>query len=145
METIWNLREKDNSKLVLTNKIEVRIIEIRKALREYRKNNNNRKAQWIMFLNNPNDEEVKKVMEKNKEIKKATVEVIKMTEDEKLERLAWLREKAILDEYDIEAAGVDKGEKKAKLSIAKKMKEEKIPIDVIVKITNLTKKEIEEL
>ena len=111
METIWSLREKNNEKLVLTDKIELHIIELKKAINTYNKDTNNRKAQWMMFINDPNSKGAQEIMGKNEQIKKATIEVVKMTEDEKMERLAFLRQKAIMDEKDIYAAGLDKGEK----------------------------------
>ena len=87
--------------------------------------------------------------EKNKTIKKATVEIVKMSEDEKMERLAFLRQKAIMDEKSIYAAGVDKGKeegtKNEKIQIAKEMKKENIPIETIAKVTKLTIEEIEKL
>ena len=58
-----------------------------------------------MFLDNPNTEEVGKIMEENKEIKEAVVEVHKMSKDEKLRKLAELREKAIMDEKEIYSTG----------------------------------------
>ncbi len=98
--------------LILTDKIEIHIIELDKVLEEYKKDNTNEKAQWMMFINNPNTEEVQKVVEKNKKIKEATVEVRKMSEDEKLRKLAELREKAIMDEKDIYRAGIEKRKKR---------------------------------
>lgn len=41
--------------------------------------------------------------------------------------------------------GIKEGEKKKQLEIAKKMKEEKLSIELIGKITQLTKEEIEKL
>ena len=84
-----------------------------------------------MFWNNPNKEEVTKIMEKNEEIKEATVVVKQMSEDEKMQRLAFLREKAILDEKEIiETAtnkglreGMEKGREENKKEIAKKLYE----------------------
>ena len=66
-------------------------------------------------------------MEKNEEIKEATVVVKQMSEDEKMQRLAFLREKAILDEKEIiETAtnkglreGMEKGREENKKEIAK--------------------------
>ena len=109
METIWNLREKTNPNLILTDKIEIHIIELDKVLGEYKRDKANKKAQWMLFINNPNDKEVQEVAKENEEIKEATIEVVKMSKDEKLRKLAFLREKAILDEKDIYRAGVDKG------------------------------------
>ncbi len=76
-----------------------------------------------------------------------------MTEDEKLERLAFLRQKAIMDEKAIYAAGLDKGElrgkeegiKQEKIETAKKMKAKNMDINTIIEITELTKEEIEKL
>ena len=101
--------EEKYKNLVLTEKIEIRIIELGKARDTYNKNKNDKKAQWIMFLDDPNTEGVQEIMAKNEKIKQATVEVKKMTEDEKMERLAFLRQKAILDAKSIFAAGEDKG------------------------------------
>ena len=92
-------------------------------------------------------------MKKNKEIEDAIVVVHEMTEDEKTERLAFLREKAIMDEKAIRLAGIEDGKeigrkegiKEGKLSDAKKMKEKKIDIDTICEITGLSKKEVEKI
>lgn len=65
-----------------------------------------------MFLDNPNTKEVEDIVKNNEEIKDAVVEVHKMTEDEKMRKLAELREKAIMDEKAIEKAGFRKGKEK---------------------------------
>ena len=149
METIWNLREKLNPKLILTDKIKIRIIELKKVQEEYKRDKTNKKAQWMLFINNPNDKEVQELVEKNEEIKEATIEVEKMSEDEKMQRLAFLREKAILDEKDIYRAGIDKGEKNGrleeKIEIAKELLKIGIPIDQIVQATKLSKEKIEKI
>ena len=41
--------------------------------------------------------------------------------------------------------GIEQGKKENNLSIAKKMLEEKIPLETIIKITNLSKEDIENL
>ncbi|MCI8344953.1 MAG: Rpn family recombination-promoting nuclease/putative transposase [Clostridia bacterium] len=153
METIWNIIERKNKNLMLTDKLELHIIELRKAREEYEKNKSNKKAQWMMFINNPNEMEVQEIMKENKEIEEAVVIIKEMTEDEKLERLAFLRQKAIMDEKAIYAAGLDKGEikgreagiKENQIEVAKKMKEKNIDINIIEEITKLTKEEIEKL
>ena len=157
METVWNIMERKNRELMLTDKLELRIIELNKAREEYEKDKTNKKAQWMMFINDPNEGEVQEIMNENKEIEEAVVVIKEMTEDEKLERLAMLRQKAIMDEKAIYAAGLDKGElrgkevgikegeKRKQLEVAKKMKKEGLPLDLIQKITELTKEEIEKL
>ncbi len=51
-------------------------------------------------------------MEDNKEVKEAIIEVHHMSEDEKMRRLADLREKAIMDEQLIKKAGYLQGRAK---------------------------------
>lgn len=157
MTTKWKLREEENSKLILTDCLEVDIIELSKVREEYNKNKENEKAQWIMFLDNPNSKEVKEIMEKNEEIKDAVVTVHHMSEDEKLRKLAELREKAILDEKAIKRAaqkdgfkighkeGIKEGIKEEKINIAKKMKEMGLSIQDIVTATGLLKEDLEKL
>ena len=127
----------------------------------YGKNKNNIKAQWMLFLDDPNSKEVREIMEKNEEIKEATVVVKQMSEDEKMQRLAFLREKAILDEQEIIetatnkglregmekglAKGIEQGEKRKSTEIAKELLKENMPIEKIEKITKLSKEEIEQL
>lgn len=123
----------------------------------------------MLFLDDPNSKEVREIMEKNEEIKEATVVVKQMSEDEKMQRLAFLREKAILDEKEIvETAtnkglregmekgleqgreegmkqGIEQGEKRKSTEIAKELLKENMPIEKIAKITKLSKEEIEQL
>lgn len=149
MQTQWMLRETKNREKILTDKIEVDIIELSKVKAEYRKNKNNKKAQWMLFLDDPNSKEVQEIMKENKEIEEAIVTVHKMTEDEKIERLAWLREKAILDEKSIRSTylkrGREEGKEKSIKEMVKNMKKENISIETIIKVTGLSKEEIEKL
>ena len=112
METKWKLREENAKDLVLTDKIEIDIIELSKVRAEYEKNKQNKKAQWALFINDPNTKEVKEIMKENEDIEEAVVTVHKMTEDEKMRRLADLREKAILDEKAIRRKGYEDGMEK---------------------------------
>ena len=98
----------------MTNKFEIHILELGKVKEEYRKNKENKKAQWLLFLDNPELKEVEEIMERNKEVKEAVIKVRKMSEDEKLQRLADLREKAIMDEKAIYQAGLNNGEERGK-------------------------------
>ena len=83
--------------------------------------------------------------EKNKTLKEAGIEMNYLTGDEEVRRLAELREKWEMD-YN---SGMDyarrEGKKEKELELAKKMKEEKLPIELIIKITELEKEEIEKL
>lgn len=157
IESEWKLREKNIPELTLTNAIEIRIIELEKVRKFYGKNKDNEKAQWMLFLDDPNSKEVREIMEKNEEIKEATVVVKQMSEDEKMQRLAFLREKAILDEKEIYATatkrglrdgmekGLKEGMERKSIEIAKELLKENMTIEKIAKITKLSKETIEKL
>ena len=169
METKWKLREENAKDLVLTDKIEIDIIELSKVRAEYEKNKQNKKAQWALFINDPNTKEVKEIMKENEDIEEAVVTVHKMTEDEKMRRLADLREKAILDEKAIRRKGYEDGheagyedgrteglaeglaegkaegkaeERKVILNNLKKME---LSTEEICKILNISKEELEKM
>ena len=50
-------------------------------------------------------------MGRNKGINEAVIEIHKMSEDEKMERLEYLREKAILDGEDLRLTGYNQGKR----------------------------------
>lgn len=150
IRTKWKVKEVLTGKEIeLTDVLELYILEIPKAKKILEKEPNNRLAQWMLFLDDPNESEVSRIMEENKEIKKAMNELEEMSEDEELRRLAELKEKAIIDEnlakiYNREY-GKKEGIKKGIEEMVKKMKEEKIPIEKIIKITELTEEEINKI
>ena len=135
---------------ILTEDLEIHFIQIPKCSKKEVKT---KLDQWMQFIGNISKEGVKKAMEENKEIKKAQEELEYLTGDEEERRLAFLREKAIRDEIsNINGArkegikkGIEQGEKRKQLELAKNMKEEKIPIEQIEKITGLSLEEIEKL
>lgn len=143
------LFNKDHQKTILTNKFEIHILELEKVKEEYRKNKDNKKAQWLLFLDDPEAEEVKEIMKKNEGVKEAVIEVRKLSQDEKLQRMADLREKAIMDEKAIYQAGLDngkeEGETKAIKEMTKKLLKKGMKIETIAEITGLTIEEIEKL
>ena len=81
----------------------------------------------------------------NKEIVKAKKILEEISQDEHERYLAELREKYILDQNNIEATGYDKGLKQGKKEIAKEMIKEKMPLEVISKITKIPKEELQEI
>ena len=98
-------------------------------------------------------------MGENKEIKEATEKLDSLSEDERMQRIADLRLKAIMDEKAIYAKGLEDGKRKreeelqekiAKMeerieTIAKKMLEQKIDKKIIAGLTGMTLEEIEKL
>ena len=141
METIWNVREKENPEKVLTDVFEIRIINLKRVREAYQKDKNNKKNQWVMFLEDPNSKEVKEIMEKNEDVKKAVITVREMSADEEMERLAELREKAIKDEKALYNTGIREG----KREIALKLLSKNMKTEEVAELTGLTKEEIEKL
>jgi predicted transposase/invertase (TIGR01784 family) len=96
-------------------------------------------------------------MEENGAIKEAKEKLDKISEDEKMQQLAWWKEKAIYEENTRQRSayrkgkeagveeGIKEGEKKTKLETAKTMKKDNASVELIIKYTGLTKEEIENL
>ena len=141
LDTKWQIIETKRGQKLLTDDLELHIIEIPKAEKVLQKEKYNRIAQWLLFLDNPNTERVEEIMKENEEVKKAKSILYVMSEDEKLQRLAELKEKWARDER---SALRSAREEKTK-EIAKKLKDMKMKIEDIEKATGLTKEEIENL
>ena len=143
--TKWQIRESGNYRKILTDKLEIHIIEIRKAIEEYKNNRKNERLQWMMFLNNPDSKEVDSIMKDNIKIKEAKNTLHDLSQDEKNQRIAELRLKNILDKQDIYETGIEKGIKREKENIIVEMLKAKEPIEKIMKFTNTKKQEIEKI
>ena len=130
----------------MTEDLEIHIIEIPKINRMLE---NGKLKKWILFLENPEGEETKRMAEKEKEIKEAIETLEDISSDETKERIAELRQKYIMDTKSqlrtAEEKGLKKGIEKRNIEIAKKMLQENIAIETIIKITGLTKEEIEKI
>ena len=145
--TKWKLIEEKERKIVLTEKAEIHIIELPKI--QGREEEEGKLLDWLFFLENPESERVKKKMEENEGLKEAVKKVERISEEEKMQRIAELREKALRDEASAYAAGQEDGEEKGKIEqkkeIAKEMLKEKMDINLISKITKLSIEEIQKL
>ena len=142
-------------KLILTDKFELDIIELLKI--KGRENEKDQLLDWLICLENPESERVTRKMEENENLKEAVEKLDRISEDEKMQRIIELREKAIRDEHAIYDKGLDdgiekgiqkgkeKGAKEEKIKIVKSMLKENMDIEIIIKITGLTKEEIEKL
>lgn len=147
LSTKWKIREVNTGKEIeLTDVFELYIIEIPKAKRILEKDKNNKLAQWMLFLNDPNEKEVSKIMNENKEIEEAMNELEEMSKDEELRRLAELREKAIRDEKNglrhARQEGIEEGMKQGIEQVTKRMIELNMPLEDIISATRLKKEEI---
>ena len=149
----WQIRDEKTGKRILTDRLEIIIIELPKARRMYKIEPNNAICQWMLFLDNPNKREVVQIMEENKNIKKAIDELEQVSGNARLRRIAELKEKYIRDEQSsIEYAqdegfkhGEAKGRNERNIEIAKNLLQKKMSIDDIADVTGLSPEEIEAL
>ena len=81
-QTKWQIREEEYFNKVLTPFFELDIIEAPKAIKQYESNKEDEVLQWMMFLENPEDMEVSKIMESNENIKEAKKELDEISKDE---------------------------------------------------------------
>lgn len=137
--TKWNLREEEYSHIVLTDVLEIYIIELEKFSKQAKNRTNKNLDFWIKFIKNPEviamdekredketivEEKDKKIIEEKEErdekqekeleetknaIKKAKEKLEQISKNEHEIYLAELREKYIRDQYSIEAYGYDRG------------------------------------
>ena len=84
-------------------------------------------------------------MIKNKKIQKAEEELNYLTGDAATRRIAELREKGIRDERAALNRAKKEGINESKIAVAKKMLENNETIEIIMKYTGLTEKEIQKL
>ena len=137
--TKWNIREETYGKIILTDVLELYIIDLSK-IEKYSESTS--LDTWVKFISNSEDLNMENADES---IKKAKEVLDEISEDEHEQYLAHLREKYIFERQGIEEAGFDKGSKSKQIEIAKKMKEDNVDIKAIIKYTGLTKEEIEKL
>ena len=171
--TKWNIREEEYRSIILTDRLELHIIELEKLEKVNKKTKDEEELlNWCKFIKFPEKVEESIIM-KNEEIKKAKEQLDKISQDENERRLAELREKAVRDEMAIRDSGIKEGYKKGledgekkglvvgekkgfikgkkngaleeKISIAKNMLKANIDKNTISELTGLTVKEIENI
>lgn len=121
-------------------------------LPKFRKQNpdmNEKINQWLVFIDDNNKELIDMAENKNETLKKARIEMNYLTGDAEVRRLAELREKWEMDRVSAinhaTRVGIEKGKKEEIIKTAKAMLKENIPIETIMKITELSREEIEKL
>ena len=141
--TIWNLREKDYPNTILTNDIEMHILEIPKI------NDNemlkDELVQWLRFIKEPENKGVEKFMKENKYLKQARKELEHLSGDPDFKRLLESRAGFLRDVDAKMEVAREEGKKQTQIEVAKKMKEENMDIEQISRFTNLTIDEIKQL
>ena len=169
------IREEEYPESILTNAIEIYIIELPKFKAGTNKTVNEKLDLWIKFIKNPEVISMKNA--EDTEIKKAKEVLEQISNDEYERYLADLREKMILDKKSLESYGYNKGledgleqgiqqgieqgiqqgieqgiqqgiqqaSKAKSIEIAKKLLAKKIDIETIIESTGLSKEEIQSL
>ena len=133
---------RDYNMEILTDELEMHFIQLPKCKKEDVKT---KLDQWMQFIGNLSKDGVEIAMKENKEIKKAQEELEYLTGDEAERRLAFLREKKILDDLWARTGARKEGERNKSIEIARNMLKEGISVEFIQKVTGLTKEEIEKL
>ena len=124
---------------ILTDKLEIHYIELKKFLKK-NPEMNNKLEQWLWLLIGE-EEKVKMASKKNKTIEKVVEDLDEMSADEN-ERLEAYKRKLAIWDYNL---NIKEAQKEGVRQIAKKMKEEGDTIEHIMKITGLTKEEVEKI
>ena len=116
--TKWQIREEKYSHKLLTDDLEIHIIELPKSIKMFERNENNKLLQWMMFLDNPNNKGVLDIMKKNENIADALWKLEEISEDKKLRRIAELEEKWKRDEISAQLywkeTGLEEGRKEGR-------------------------------
>lgn len=114
--TKWQIREEKYQSVILTDVLELYIIEIPKATKSNVMNNKKlfqdiaEIEPWIAFLENPKDVEMVEMSKQNTiAIKRAKEVLTEISKDEYERYIAHLREKHIRDTKAVEEYGYDKG------------------------------------
>ena len=150
--------KRDYENILLTDKMEFHYIQLPK-FREKCKRISNKLEEWLTFIVNENTEAIKMI--ENEYVQKAEDELEYINADEEERMRAKFRERSEWNyQFDMEsmyehgmeqgiqqgrAEGRAEGAKEQSIKVAKKMLEEKLDIEIIIKTTGLTKEEIKEL
>ena len=136
----------------MTDYFEIIIIEIPKVVKAYQKTPNDEVLQWMLFLDNPEKEEVARIMEENKDIKEAKEELERISQDDILRRKALNRTLEIADRLQLKKEAEEALEKgkniglKAKTNeVVIKLKEMNLPIEQIAKAVELNEEDVKEI
>ena len=128
---------------LLTDRIEYHYIELKKFIKK-NPGISKKLEQWLWLLVGEEDK-VKMVSKENKSIEKVVEDLDEMSGNE-VERWEAFKRRYAEWEYNYTIAqSKEEGIAEEKKAIAKKMKQENINLDLIIKVTGLTKEEIEEL
>ncbi len=136
----------------MTDYFEIIIIEIPKVVKAYQKTPNDEVLQWMLFLDNPEKEEVTRIMEENKDIKEAKEELERISQDDILRRKALNRTLEIADKLQLKKEAEEALEKGKNIGLKEKtnevvikLKEMNLPIEQIAKAVELNEEDVKEI
>lgn len=143
--TNWQIREKNYPKTVLTDVLELYIIELPKFDTTNLDNNQKLLNSWITFIKNP-----KEVIDMpNSKVKKAQQVLEEISQDGRERYLAELRQKYIRDQTSMKnyayREGMEEGISNTQIEIIKNMIKKKLDINTISDLTNIPVNEINKL
>lgn len=140
--TKWKIIEDNERKQILTEKFEIDIIQIPKIKED---SGNDKLLDWLYFIENQKSEMVIEKMQENEELKEAGEKLDNLSDDEMMQRIADLREKAIRDEKACYKTAYSEGIEQNQKDIVIEMLKNNMDIDIIIKITKMDKAKIEEI
>ena len=144
---------RDYNNEVITDKIEFHYIQLPKFIENVEEIKEDEEI-WLAYISNQlNKKEKGELIKMKKSIEEINTIVDEVMNDRDVYNALTIRE---LNEYDRKAAlsyaeekglakGLAKGERKKQIEVAKKLLENKIDIDIIIKTTGLTREEIENI
>ena len=146
--TSWSLREDKETDSVLTDKFQMHILEIPKV--KDIEIQTDELAQWMSFINDPEDGRLEKMMyENNKYFKQARKELEYLSGDKDFQEIVEKRALALMDqEVQTRAAkeeGISIGIAQNTLETIKKLIQENMTNEVIKRVTGYKEEEIEKI
>ena len=143
--TNWQIREKNYPKTVLTDALELYIIELPKFDANNLNDNQKLLNSWITFIKNP-----KEVIDMpNSKVKKAQQVLEEISQVGRERYLAELRQKYIMDQTSMKNyaynEGIEAGIKQNQIEIIKKMIKKKLNINTISDLTDIPVEEVNKL
>ena len=142
---VYGLYNKQNKHLLIDT-LELHFIELQKLSAQYNEDN---LSQWLNFIIDPDSETSLAAELKNPIIHEARTELTRISRDPKEAEIYRQRENALSDKSNalLSAAkkGKEEGKTEEKIEIAKTAKIEGVSIELIMKITGLSKEEIESI
>ena len=149
--TKWNIREEEYKSVILTDVLELVIIELPKYMKYAKREKRENLNLWLEFFKNPevimmaNDNDEKDIKETKEAIKKAQENLEQISKDEHERYLAELREKYIRDQVAVQEYGYIKGREEGRRSLINKMLENGATVEQIAKMLNVDVAEIENM